>query len=194
MITPPTPPSPGRPISASFFSRFIAWVKSCMLIDGVGYRIRRGPNGTSLVIDNKQTISAAPNNNPIFAIREWKGEKTEEEKEEEEEEEEEGKPGKAIVNCFYQLGNIMYHAQDFKWEDDFDDGVLLFKRDSRGACSIVCIPFTIKEDGEYDLEDLLKEQQNQDYIMRPLYIMTGGSVTLDLRCMPLLQAIEMDLK
>ena len=52
MITPPTPPSPGRPISASFFSRFIAWVKSCMLIDGVGYRIRRGPNGTSLVIDN----------------------------------------------------------------------------------------------------------------------------------------------
>lgn len=51
MITPPTAPSPGKPVSASFFSRLIAWVKSCMLIDGVGYRLRRTPYGTSLILN-----------------------------------------------------------------------------------------------------------------------------------------------
>ena len=51
MTTPPTPPTPGKPISASFFARLIAWAKSGMLIEGTGYRLRRGPNGTALEID-----------------------------------------------------------------------------------------------------------------------------------------------
>lgn len=51
MTMPPTAPSPGKPISASFFARLIAWVKSGQLIEGVGYRLRRTPNGTSLVFD-----------------------------------------------------------------------------------------------------------------------------------------------
>lgn len=51
MIRSLTPPSAGQPISASFFARLIAWVKSGMLVEGTGYRLRRGPNGTALVID-----------------------------------------------------------------------------------------------------------------------------------------------
>ena len=50
MITPPTAPSPGKPVSAWFFSRLIAWVKSGQLIDGVGYKLHRTPNGTKLII------------------------------------------------------------------------------------------------------------------------------------------------
>ena len=50
MITPPTAPSPGKPVSAGFFSRLIAWVKSGQLIEGPGYRLKRGPNGTTLVL------------------------------------------------------------------------------------------------------------------------------------------------
>ena len=59
MTTPPTPPSPGKPISASFFARLIAWVKSGMLVEGNGYRLRRGPNGTALEIDVGKSSSSS---------------------------------------------------------------------------------------------------------------------------------------
>lgn len=59
MTTPPTPPTPGKPISASFFARLIAWVKSGMLIEGTGYRLRRGPNGTALDIDVAKSATSA---------------------------------------------------------------------------------------------------------------------------------------
>lgn len=57
MITPPTASSPGKPVSASFFARLIAWVKSGQLIEGVGYRLHRTPNGTSLEIDLQKSKS-----------------------------------------------------------------------------------------------------------------------------------------
>lgn len=50
MITPPTAPSPGKPVSAGFFSSLIAWVKSGMLVEGPGYRLKRTQNGTALDI------------------------------------------------------------------------------------------------------------------------------------------------
>ena len=59
MTTPPTPPTPGKPISASFFARLISWVKSGMLVEGTGYRLRRGPNGTALVIDVAKSATSA---------------------------------------------------------------------------------------------------------------------------------------
>ena len=59
MTTPPTPPTPGKPISASFFARLIAWAKSGMLIEGTGYRLRRGPNGTALDIDVAKSATSA---------------------------------------------------------------------------------------------------------------------------------------
>lgn len=59
MTTPPTPPSTGKPISASFFARLISWVKSGMLVEGTGYRLRRGPNGTALEIDVAKSAKSA---------------------------------------------------------------------------------------------------------------------------------------
>ena len=44
-------------MSAGFFSRFISWVKSGQLIEGVGYRLHRTPNGTSLEIDLQKSKS-----------------------------------------------------------------------------------------------------------------------------------------
>lgn len=58
MITPPTAPSPGKPVSAGFFSRLISWVKSGQLIEGVGYRLHRTPNGTSLVLNPSKGVAA----------------------------------------------------------------------------------------------------------------------------------------
>lgn len=60
MITPPTAPSPGKPVSASFFARLIAWVKSGQLIDGAGYRLRRTPNGTSIQFEIGKNKPATP--------------------------------------------------------------------------------------------------------------------------------------
>ena len=59
MTTPPIPPTPGKPISASFFARLIAWVKSGMLVEGTGYRLRRGPNGTTLEIEGGKSSSSS---------------------------------------------------------------------------------------------------------------------------------------
>ena len=59
MITPPTAPSPGKPVSAGFFARLIAWVKSGQLIEGVGYRLHRTPNGTSIDFDKSVVRTAA---------------------------------------------------------------------------------------------------------------------------------------
>lgn len=56
MITPPTAPATGKPVSASFFARLIRWVKSGQLIDGVGYRLRRTPNGTSIEFVNTEVV------------------------------------------------------------------------------------------------------------------------------------------
>ena len=59
MTTPPIPPTPGKPISASFFARLIAWVKSGMLVEGTGYRLRRGPTGTTLEIEVGKSSSSS---------------------------------------------------------------------------------------------------------------------------------------
>ena len=53
MITPPTAPSAGKPVSATFFAQLIRWAKSLALVEGPGYRLHRGPNGTSIEIDAK---------------------------------------------------------------------------------------------------------------------------------------------
>lgn len=70
MITPPTAPSPGKPVSASFFSRLISWVKSGQLIEGVGYRLKITPNGTSLVFDVKKKQSSKDLLPWIFSCKE----------------------------------------------------------------------------------------------------------------------------
>lgn len=59
MNTAPTPPSPGKPVSAGFFTRLIGWVKSGMIIEGQGYRLHRGPNGTVLDIDIAKAVKPA---------------------------------------------------------------------------------------------------------------------------------------
>ena len=69
MTTPPIPPTPGKPISASFFARLIAWVKSGMLVEGTGYRLRRGPNGTALEIEVGKSAKPVAKIPGCFEIR-----------------------------------------------------------------------------------------------------------------------------
>lgn len=68
MITPPTAPAPGKPISASFFSRLISWVKSGQLIDGAGYRTRRTPNGTALELIGAKSKTHHEENNVPWSV------------------------------------------------------------------------------------------------------------------------------
>ena len=92
MLTAPTAPSPGKPISAGFFSRLIAWVKSGHPIERPGYRLRRGPNGTSLVLD-RSTKAKSPLTTGCFAIDEI---------------DTENKSVK-LINCYYQIGGYTYN-------------------------------------------------------------------------------------
>lgn len=59
MLTPPTAPSPGKPVSAGFFAALIRWIKSVTLVDGPGYRLSRGPNGTTISFATSRTSSSA---------------------------------------------------------------------------------------------------------------------------------------
>ena len=59
MLTPPTAPSPGKPVSAGFFAALIRWIKSVTLVDGPGYRLNRGPNGTTISFDMTARTSSS---------------------------------------------------------------------------------------------------------------------------------------
>lgn len=107
MTTPPTPPSTGKPISASFFARLIDWVKSGMLIEGTGYRLRRGPNGTALVIEK------SPRPAPVvlpwtFVCKKSEGEDGKEKRE------------GGWVNCKVQIGYKLIEVEE--GVDQTDDG------------------------------------------------------------------------
>ena len=70
MITPPTAPSPGKPVSAGFFSRLIAWVRSGQLIEGPNYRLHRTTNGTSIELGQAMKPGGTSKDHPwkVFAF------------------------------------------------------------------------------------------------------------------------------
>lgn len=100
MLTPPTAPSPGKPVSAGFFSRLIAWVKSGMLIEGPGYRLNRGPNGTALVLQQSNQTNKTSSTG-CFEIEKINIEDR----------------TVKLINCYYQIGGYTYNG-----EENFLDG------------------------------------------------------------------------
>ena len=163
MTTPPTPPSPDKPISASFFARLIAWVKSGMLVEGNGYRLRRGPNGTALEIDVAKSVSPAAKTPGCFEIRRPSGDD----------------PG-GFDNPYYMVGANLYQCADaidmgFDFTNCIIALVIITSSDSPQAFVGSFFDFT-------DLQNFAKDRSNA---IHPLYIIGDGGVVLsDLRNMP----------
>lgn len=149
MLTPPTAPSPGKPVSAGFFARFIAWVKSGQLVEGPGYRLRRTPNGTSLVIPQAKSAENKTEDKGCFKIEKIDSE---------------DKTVK-LVNCYFNVGgNTIF-------EDDMVSPVCEIKDE------IVCLCLGIPQGARYEgcylewykKDDLALEQSNVSNYVIPLY-------------------------
>ena len=164
MTTPPTPPSTGKPISASFFARLIAWAKSGMLVEGTGYRLRRGPNGTALEIDvakSARPVAKAPG---CFEIRRPSGEED---------------PG-GFDNPYYMVGANLYQcAEAIDMGLDFDNCVVALRVSTTSES-----PKAYVESYE-DFTALQEAAKSREVAIHPLYLIgEGGGVLADLRNIP----------
>ena len=176
MITPPTPPSPGQPVSASFFSRLVAWVKSGQLIDGVGYRLSRGPNGTSLVIDRPGAEKAAKSEDRgCFRIVEIEKEAGETEGE---------------ISATVTLGNPYFMIGGKLYKTDLDEGATTVSvtLTSGGSDDKLVIALVETAAGSEQsahvttfasIAELTSKQADKDNYIVPLYLFNES---LDLEC------------
>ena len=163
MTTPPIPPTPGKPISASFFSRLIAWVKSGMLVEGTGYRLRRGPNGTALEIDVAKSVSPVANIPGCFEIRRPSGEDV-----------------GGFDNPYFMVGANLYQcAEAIDMGFDYDDCIIA-----------LCVNTTSESPQAFvdvfvDFTAIQEAAKSRSVAIHPLYLIgEGGRVLADLRNIP----------
>lgn len=183
MITPPTAPSPGKPVSAGFFTRLIAWVKSCQLIEGPGYRLKRGPNGTSLEILPKGKAAKSANED----IGRFYIESIVAEDKEHGHEEDPTTYKASFGNTYFDVGGRTYKLPD---RDSEIVGV--------GAGNIIALRVAATGQEPYaelvkciDFKTLQVEQGKYDHFTMPLYqIEVGGVVVCDFRVGPVMSMGE----
>ena len=166
MLTAPTPPSPFKPVSAGFFAKLIGWAKSGMLIEGRGYRLRRGPNGTVLDFEITKGSKPAAKLTGCFEIRRPKTDG-------------EADPG-GFDNPYFIVGANLYQCADaIDMGFDFDD------------CIVALVVNTTSASPEAWVESFVDFTELQDYAkdrtvaVHPLYLLgEGGVVLADLRNVP----------
>lgn len=102
MIRSLTPPSAGQPIRASFFAELLREIQANRLVNGSGYRTKRTPNGTSLVIHEAKASASSPAKVPgCFEIRRPSGG-----------EDSEGYDPGGFDNPYYSVGSNHYYLAD----------------------------------------------------------------------------------
>lgn len=170
MTTPPTPPSPGKPISASFFARLIAWVKSGMLVEGTGYRLRRGPNGTALEIEVAKSARPVAKTLGCFEIRRPSPAASEGG---------EADPG-GFDNPYFMVGANLYQcAEAIDMGFDYDDCIIA-----------LCVNTTSESPQAFvdvfvDFTAIQEAAKSRSVAIHPLYLIgEGGRVLADLRNIP----------
>lgn len=190
MITPPTTPSPGKPVSAGFFARLIRWIKSGQLVEGPGYRLKRGPNGTVIEILGK-AITRKTDVSGRFAIVSISPA------------EEPGNDGEnlyavTLKNPYYDVGGRTYEMQrqsageaggDESQEEGQEEGHIVSVGMVRDG-SIIVLKVSAKEERTESLttvgslSELQELQGDVAYYTFPLYKLQGGSVVCDFRTGP----------
>lgn len=186
MTTPPTPPTPGKPISASFFARLIAWAKSGMLVEGTGYRLRRGPNGTALEIDVKSV--AKPSKSPdlsCFCIKPSP--------------KQEDAGALAFCNCFVSDGMVFkqviedgsYRVDQFVLQGELEEG-REYTDDDRPYVYVQFYGGDHNINAQKTLEDVreIAKDPTQGTVLLLYKLKHDGSVAIDFRNMPIFQHVE----
>lgn len=178
MITPPTAPSPGKPVSASFFARLISWVKSGQLIEGPNYRLHRTPNGTSLeiAVNAKSKASVRPDGRFEIHLKLQENE--------EGSDEEDRKYTATFKNPYYDIGGKTYKLNPEEGEEEVaiadvrDGNIICLKIETNGDQPVTSLYLA------NDMNLLQVAQSNIKNIVIPLYEINNGSVSCDFRIGP----------
>lgn len=169
MIRSLTPPSAGQPISASLFAELLRGIRANRLVNGSGYRTKRTPNGTSLVIKPGKDASAAAKVKGCFEIRRPSGE-----------EGEEGYDPGGFDNPYYTVaGKTFFCADAVSIGFGYEDCVVALEMSvmsSTPSASVV----------EFEsMNELMQAQRTMSKFVVPLYkIGENGNVECDFRIAP----------
>lgn len=180
MMTPPTAPAVGKPISASFFARLIAWVKSGQLIEGPNYRLRRTPNGTSL--DFKTSSSSSSSRlpglfEPVFFTRE-----------EGQDESSQTEKWVRFTYPYFMVGTRIYRCYDADMECRAAEGIYALHVVLSGASPVATIQVYS------DFGDLQIAAAVPSVSIKPLFEFDeNGSIKRDFRNMPTISSQEFQL-
>lgn len=101
----------------------------------------------------------------------------------EDDEEEESKIVTALENCYYQVGGLTYKMTDYTVQENTSGFVAL-----RVAANSATPNASVQVYADFSA--LQAAQENQAYVITPLYIMSASVITLDMRRTPFIQHTE----
>lgn len=169
MNTLPPEPSAKDPISATFIKALMRYIRANTLLNGPGYKTKRGPNGTSLVIPVAKPSASSPKFPGCFEIRRPSGE-----------EGEEGYDNGGFDNPYYTVSGKTFYCADAEdigfYYVDCIIALSMSTMSSTPAAEIV----------EYEsMSELQQAQRDMSKYVVPLYkIGEKGDVECDFRTIP----------
>lgn len=169
MIRSLTPPSAGQPIRASSVAELLREIRANRLVNGSGYRTKRTPNGTSLVIPVAKPSASSPKLPGCFEIRRPSGE-----------EGEEGYDNGGFDNPYYNASGKTFYCADA--EDigfNYVDCIIALSMSTMSSTPAAEIV-------EYEsMSELQQAQRDMSKNVVPLYkIGEKGDVECDFRTIP----------
>lgn len=170
METLPPEPSYKDQVSASWMCRLLRFVRSSQLLNGPGYRLRRGPNGTVIDIYTAKAAKPVANITGCFEIRRPSPATTEGGEED---------PG-GFDNPYFTVGAHLYQCADaIDMGFDYDDCIVALCVNTTSASPEASVEsFT-------DFTELQEYAKDRTVAVHPLYLLgEGGVVLADLRNIP----------
>lgn len=182
MNTLPPEPSAKDQISATFIKALMRYIRANTLLNGPGYKTKRGPNGTTLELKPSKGVSSSP---AAKIPGRFEITLTPDEIPEGSEPEEQTYTA-TFRNPYYDIGGKTYEMtaegeSDAVTLEGIKDGSIIFIKISAKGSE------TEAELGTFtSLVELKSEQENKvDYYTIPLYKVQGGSIACDFRTGPI---------
>lgn len=182
MIALPPEPSAKDPISATFMKALMRCIRANTLINGPGYRTKRGPNGTTLeLLASQSAKSVLAKDNGRFAINLVR-------EEQEEGSESEQTYSATFANPYYDIGGKTY---EMTADEEADPPAVHLEGIPDGAIVILVVDASgTQHSASLDycqrIQELQDQQENDvEHYTIPLYRVQGGKVVCDFRTGPI---------
>lgn len=178
MNTLPPEPSAKDPVSATFIKALMRYIRANTLLNGPGYKTKRGPNGTTLELKPSKGASSSP---AAKIPGRFEITLTADEMPEGSEPEEQTYTA-TFNNPYYDIGGKTYEMSDeeVSLEGIKDGSIIYIKISAEGSGTGAELGTSLS------LTELQSLQENSmGYYTIPLYKVQGGSVVCDFRTGPI---------